>query len=60
MCGAERSERRAPLAADERAELDWLRTENALLRTERDVLLRIATEFAEDAGFLPAGWGGGG
>ncbi|MHA6799448.1 GreA/GreB family elongation factor [Bounagaea algeriensis] len=52
MCGADRSERRAALAADERAELDWLRTENTLLRTERDALLRIATEFAQDAGFL--------
>jgi hypothetical protein len=37
------------LAADERTELEWLRAENTLLRTERDVLLRVATAFAEDA-----------
>ncbi|GAA5107282.1 GreA/GreB family elongation factor [Haloechinothrix salitolerans] len=36
-------------AAEEQAELDWLRKENALLRTERDILLRDATGFAEDA-----------
>lgn len=33
----------------EREELEWLRTENALLRAERDILLRAATGFAEDA-----------
>lgn len=31
-----------PLAPDERAELEWLRNENALLRTERDTLVRVA------------------
>lgn len=36
------------LDADERAELEWLRTENALLRTERDILARVATGLAED------------
>lgn len=30
-------------------ELDFLRAENALLRTERDILLRVAAGFAEDA-----------
>ncbi|MCP2254308.1 hypothetical protein LY13_003075 [Prauserella aidingensis] len=35
---------------DERAELEWLRVENQLLRTQRDVLERIATGFAEDLG----------
>ncbi|WNV85188.1 hypothetical protein [Umezawaea sp. Da 62-37] len=37
-----------PLAAEERAELDWLRTENAFLRVQRDVLTRIATGYAHD------------
>lgn len=31
------------------SELEFLRAENALLRTERDVLLRVAAGFAEDA-----------
>ncbi|MDQ0380420.1 GreA/GreB family elongation factor [Amycolatopsis thermophila] len=30
-------------------ELEFLRAENALLRTERDILLRVAAGFAEDA-----------
>jgi hypothetical protein len=38
-----------PLDPGERAELEWLRSENALLRTERDILVRVATGFAEDA-----------
>ncbi|WP_116040454.1 hypothetical protein [Amycolatopsis palatopharyngis] len=38
-----------PLDRAERAELDWLRTENALLRTERDILVRVASGFADDA-----------
>lgn len=37
-----------PLDHCERAELEWLRAENKLLRTERDVLRRVATGFAED------------
>lgn len=37
------------MTADDRAELEWLRAENVLLRTERDILVRIATGFAEDA-----------
>lgn len=37
------------LGPGERAELEWLRTENALLRAERDILVRVATGFAEDA-----------
>lgn len=37
-----------PLDQDERAELDWLRAENKLLRTERDVLARVATGLVED------------
>lgn len=36
------------LGPGERAELRWLRSENALLRTERDMLVRIAAGFAED------------
>ncbi|WP_338078566.1 GreA/GreB family elongation factor [Amycolatopsis suaedae] len=31
------------------SELDFLRAENALLRTERDILLRVAAGFADDA-----------
>lgn len=38
----------APLEQSERAELEWLRAENRLLRTERDVLSRLATDLAED------------
>ncbi|WP_199543337.1 GreA/GreB family elongation factor [Prauserella endophytica] len=38
-----------PIDESERAELEWLRAENALLRTQRDVLERVATGFAEDA-----------
>ncbi|WP_199740528.1 hypothetical protein [Saccharopolyspora rhizosphaerae] len=34
------------LSASERSELEWLRKENKLLRTEKEVLLRIATEYA--------------
>ncbi|MFI6025495.1 GreA/GreB family elongation factor [Amycolatopsis magusensis] len=38
---------------DEQAELVRLRAENALLRTEKDILLKAATWFATDAGALP-------
>lgn len=41
--------KRHTLTDDERAELDWLRAENTLLRTEKAMLLRVATGFAEDA-----------
>ncbi|WP_188991783.1 hypothetical protein [Saccharopolyspora thermophila] len=34
------------LSAAERAELDWLRRENHLLRVQKEMLLRIATEYA--------------
>lgn len=34
------------LSASERGELEWLRKENKLLRTEKEMLLRIATEYA--------------
>lgn len=34
------------LSATERRELEWLRKENRLLRTEKEMLLRIATEYA--------------
>ncbi|GAB3693296.1 hypothetical protein [Saccharopolyspora tripterygii] len=34
------------LSTAERRELEWLRKENKLLRTEKDMLLRIATEYA--------------
>ncbi|QUH00622.1 hypothetical protein HUO13_07140 [Saccharopolyspora erythraea] len=34
------------ISVDEREELDWLRRENRLLRVERDMLLKIATEYA--------------
>ncbi|MEV0050892.1 hypothetical protein AB0H34_10410 [Saccharopolyspora shandongensis] len=37
------------LTAAERAELDRLRRENQLLRVEKEMLLRIATEYALDA-----------
>lgn len=39
---------RVPLDDDEREELVWLRTENAFLRVQRDVLTRIATGYALD------------
>ncbi|WP_017976335.1 GreA/GreB family elongation factor [Actinopolyspora halophila] len=55
MSGADpstRDDRHGSLVPDERAELDWLRAENTLLRTERDMLLRLATEFARDAGLV--------
>ncbi len=38
-----------PLTEDERSELLWLRKENTLLRVERDILLRVATGYANDA-----------
>ncbi|MCT2584823.1 hypothetical protein [Actinophytocola gossypii] len=38
-----------PLDDDERAELNWLRSENRLLRVERDILLRVASDYAHDA-----------
>lgn len=34
------------LSATERRELERLRKENTLLRTEKEMLLRIATEYA--------------
>ncbi len=42
-----------PLTDDERAELLWLRKENTLLRVERDILLRVATGYANDAANEP-------
>lgn len=36
------------LTDDERAELAWLRSENAFLRVQRDVLMRIAGDYARD------------
>ncbi|MEV0676464.1 hypothetical protein AB0I60_08060 [Actinosynnema sp. NPDC050436] len=39
---------RGGLTADERAELAWLRSENTFLRAQRDVLVRIATGYADD------------
>ncbi|CCH30123.1 hypothetical protein ABZ816_41335 [Actinosynnema sp. NPDC047251] len=39
---------RGGLTEDERAELAWLRSENAFLRTQRDVLMRVATGYAHD------------
>lgn len=50
--GSKRYEQHPPLASDEREELEWLRVNTALLRTERDILLRLATEFAQDSGLL--------
>lgn len=47
---SERWERPAAATASERAELDWLRRVNALLRVENDMLRRIATEYALDRG----------
>ncbi|GAA2774306.1 hypothetical protein [Saccharopolyspora taberi] len=41
------------LAEDERAELDRLRRENRLLRVEKDMLLRIATEYALERRVTP-------
>lgn len=41
-----------PLSEDERAELAWLRTENTLLRVERDILLRVASGYAGDMAAL--------
>ncbi|MFI0798588.1 hypothetical protein [Amycolatopsis lurida] len=35
---------------DEQSEVDRLRAENALLRTEKDLLLKAAIGFATDAG----------
>ncbi|MEV4143456.1 hypothetical protein AB0J40_07290 [Amycolatopsis sp. NPDC049691] len=45
----------AALTPGERSELVRLRAENALLRTEKDILLKAATGFAVDAGALPPG-----
>jgi len=45
----------AALTPGERSELIRLRAENALLRTEKDILLKAATGFAVDAGALPPG-----
>ncbi len=42
----------AALTPGEQAELVRLRAENALLRTEKDILLKAATWFAIDAGAL--------
>ncbi|MFD1151543.1 hypothetical protein [Saccharothrix hoggarensis] len=36
------------LTGAERDELAWLRSENELLRVQRDILLRIATDYARD------------
>lgn len=38
-----------PLTGDEHAELLFLRAENALLRTERDILVKAAGWFAADS-----------
>ncbi|WP_433272200.1 hypothetical protein ACQPZF_15755 [Actinosynnema sp. CS-041913] len=37
-----------PLTGAERAELAWLRAENTLLRVQRDILTRIAADYARD------------
>ncbi|MBW4716791.1 hypothetical protein [Saccharothrix obliqua] len=37
-----------PLTEGERAELAWLRSENTFLRVQRDILMRIATDYAHD------------
>ncbi len=37
-----------PLTEEERSELTWLRTENTLLRVERDILMRVASGYAKD------------
>ncbi|TQM78368.1 hypothetical protein FHX81_0634 [Saccharothrix saharensis] len=39
---------RDPIDGDERAELHWLRKENAFLRVQLDVLTDIATGYARD------------
>ncbi|MER5265357.1 hypothetical protein ABTZ99_25085 [Actinosynnema sp. NPDC002837] len=39
---------RDPLSPDERAELHWLRAENALLRVQLDILTHVATGYAHD------------
>lgn len=44
---SERGER--PVIHDVHAELAWLRAENTLLRTEKEILLKAATWFALDA-----------
>ena len=49
------SDDEAALTPGERGELIRLRAENALLRTEKDILLKAATGFAIDAGALPPG-----
>ena len=43
------------LTPGERGELIRLRAENALLRTEKDILLKAAKGFAIDAGVLLPG-----
>ncbi|MGJ7908053.1 GreA/GreB family elongation factor [Actinopolyspora sp. H202] len=53
MCTAEGCHQHPPLVTDGQEELDRLRSENNLLRTERNMLLRLATEFAHDAGLIP-------
>lgn len=45
----------AQLTDDERAELSWLRSENTLLRVQRDILLRVGTGYARDADALLRG-----
>lgn len=42
----------AALTSGDQAELIRLRAENALLRTEKEILLKAATWFATDAGAL--------
>ncbi|SDO67711.1 hypothetical protein [Lentzea jiangxiensis] len=37
-----------PLTDDERAELARLRKENDFLRVQRDILLRVASDYAHD------------
>ncbi|MEU7474567.1 hypothetical protein AB0A63_01200 [Lentzea sp. NPDC042327] len=37
-----------PLTDGERAELAWLRKENDFLRVQRDILLRVASDYAHD------------
>ncbi|MCE6997142.1 hypothetical protein LZG04_20390 [Saccharothrix sp. S26] len=43
---------RDPLDGDERAELHWLRAENAFLRVQLEILTRIATGYARDVDAL--------